>query len=92
MNLPPHQALRFSSKTRGNGDEAQATMQLTMQQAERYGEEWHHVSGTVASHANVPLTRHTIFPNVRGAGTRDEPLRTPACEARVRRCYPENIY
>lgn len=49
-----------------------------MQQAERYGEEWHHVSGTVASHANVLLTRHTIFPNVRGAGTRDEPLRTPA--------------
>lgn len=63
-----------------------------MQQAERYGEEWHHVSGTVASHANVPLTRHTIFSNVRGAGTRDEPLRTPAWEASVRRCYLENMY
>lgn len=63
-----------------------------MQQAERYGEEWHHVSGTVASQANVPLTRHTIFPNVRGAGTRDEPLRTPAWEASVRQCYLKNIY
>ena len=35
----------------------------------------------VASHAEVFLARHSIFPNVLGKGTRDETLRTTVWEA-----------